>query len=268
MAHHEEITLTLHGLDQHNRDVDGEVFAKKLSAFMLGLAAADIAANGKRRHKFFVAGLKKNTATASFREQVASTGVPPGSGISNYQRALVLIRDDEAEARVLPKKLVEPIARLNEGVGDVFAFGEVKTAGGIVVQIDKFLAERAQAVLADIEREERGQQTFFSGSAHTSFDGILKAVDLRGDHKKAILILTAGGIQIDCGVDRLDVEQLRAVLDRRATVYGLAKYEPTNPLPTYFEVFDVAIVPDGVGLNRWRGAFNVPPSDPDEDWEH
>lgn len=266
MAHEEEITLTLHGLDHHNRDVDGEVFAKKLSQLMQGLAAADIAANGKRRFKFFVAGLKKNTATASFREQLAATGTPPSSGISNYKNALVSILEDTVEARALSKRLVEPIARLNEGAGEAFAFGEVKTASGLVIKIDEFLAKRAQAVLADIEREEKGQQTYFSGSAYTSFDGVLKAVDLRGEHKKAVLILTAGGLQIECGVDRLEVDQLRAVLDIRSNVYGLAKYAPNSPLPAYFEIFDAVIMAAGDGLNRWRGTFNVPTSDPDEGW--
>ncbi|CAN7366342.1 hypothetical protein LJR231_002163 [Phyllobacterium sp. LjRoot231] len=106
MAHNEQITLTIHGLDQNKRDVDGEVFAKKLTALMAGLAAADIATNGKRKHKFFITELKKNTATASFREQVTADGQTQ-SGIVYFRDGLRAIREGAPEAKILPKKVVE-----------------------------------------------------------------------------------------------------------------------------------------------------------------
>jgi hypothetical protein len=59
MGEYRELTLTLHGLDQHNQDVDGEVFARKFTAFMRGLGKSDAFANEGRWHKFLISDLRK-----------------------------------------------------------------------------------------------------------------------------------------------------------------------------------------------------------------
>ncbi|WP_404289311.1 hypothetical protein ACD578_24530 [Microvirga sp. RSM25] len=261
-----EITLTIHGLDAFNRDVDGEVFAEKFTAFMKALAAADTAANGKRRHKFLISGLVKNTATASVREQVASAGEVPDSSLFYYKKGLRAIHEDSPAARRLPADFIRPIAKLNRGVGDRFEFGEVKFSGGEVIRIDAFLQKRAEKILAEVERLEKSQETFFKGQAYGAFDGFLKTVDLRGDAKRAFLILSAGNLQIDCSVDHIEVERLRSALDQRAMVYGLAFYDGESGLPAKIEVRDIQLLKDQPDLGRWRGAFAVPTKDEDEDW--
>ena len=64
-----ELTLTLHGMDTFNDDVDAVVFARKLKVFLQGIRDADKAANGKPRHRLFLTELRKNTATASVRSR-------------------------------------------------------------------------------------------------------------------------------------------------------------------------------------------------------
>ncbi|CAN7366347.1 hypothetical protein LJR231_002164 [Phyllobacterium sp. LjRoot231] len=128
------------------------------------------------------------------------------------------------------------------------------------------MAQRAQTVLEEIEREEKDQQTYFTGTAHTTFDGVLKAVDLRGGHQKAVLVLTAGALEIECDVGRLAVDQLRTAFDRRGLFQGLAHYKAEFPLPTKFEIFHFDEITAGERLSRWVGTFNITSADLDDDW--
>ncbi|KPL53608.1 hypothetical protein ABB55_16455 [Prosthecomicrobium hirschii] len=266
MSDRSEITLTIHGLDTHNQDVDGEVFAKKFSAFLKALAAADIAANGKRRHKFMVSALAKNTATAAVRERIAVHGPVPGSSVAYCADGITAIYEDRPSARRLPKDFLKPIAALNSGVGETFAFGELKFDAGTVVRIDDFLRRRAEAILEEVERAESRQERLFKGMAFGSFDGVLKLVDLRGDTKRAKLTLSAGGREIDCNVDEVEVEKLRSALDHRAMVLGMAHYNGESGLPVRLDVRDVMLAKPEPDLSRWRGAFSISAGDDDESW--
>lgn len=266
MSGEDEATLTIHGLQAHNEAVDGEVFAEKLKAFLTALAIADSTANGTRRHKFMISALEKNTATASFKEHLAFNGPPPLSSVSFYEDGLNKIYTANPAARSLPKNFVKQVAILNRGVGKTFDFGEVKFSKSNVVRIDDHMRHQAVTLLNALDRIEKDASTYFKGSAFVSFDGVLKAVDLRGDIKTALLILTAGGAQIACNITDIDSDQLREALDKRATVNGLAQYRGESGLPSRIDVRDVKVIADGCGLGRWRGAFAVETRDDELEW--
>ena len=268
MAERLELTLTIHGLDGFNQDVDGEVFARKLAAFMRGLAAADKAANGKRRYKFLITNLSRNTATASLREQVSVKGVQPDSGFRYFVSGVESIYKNTPQARSLPESFIKQMVSLGRGVERDFAFGEIKTNANFAIRIDDFFAARAEAVLDDVSdeisvleiEEYRRNQQGFSGVSLTSYDGVLKAVDLRGTTQKATLVLTAGGEQIDCVVNALNVDKLREALDRRVLAYGMAHYEKTSGLPVRLDIKNVRLLPKRAASNlaKWRGQFKIP----------
>lgn len=267
MAEYRELTLTLHGLDEYNQAVDGEVFARKFAAFMRGLGKSDAAANGGRRHRFLISDLKKNTATAIVREQVFKRGPAPASGISYYVDGVAAVYQGVARSQSLPRALVSDIASLTKGAGRTFQFAEIKgepavAGSATVIRIDEFLENRARRVLQEVladEDAEKADVRYFEGNAFGSFDGILKAIDLRGDLKKAALILSAGGKEIECIVNTVAINDLGDALDRRVIAYGMAHYERHSGLPVRIDVRKLEIVRDGQGLSRWRGAFDIPP---------
>src|SRR4051812_7958325 len=248
MDRRHELTLTIHGLEEYNQDVDGEVFARKLGAFIRGLAAADKAVNGKRIFKFLLTDLNKNTATASVREQIASKGTRLGSSLEYYLAGVEAIYDNTPRARSLPAPFVKEVVSLNKGVGRTFAFGEVKSNSDFAIRVDHFLATRAEAVFGAVSVGDKVEslqaEKGFAGIALVSYDGVLKAVDLRGITQKAALVLTAGGRQIECVVNTLAVSKLRDALDRRVIVSGRAHYEAGSGLPTRLDVRDVRVLPD------------------------
>ena len=230
-----ELTLTLHGLDSFNHDVDVEVFSRKLNAFLRGIRQSDKAANGRR---LLLTDLRKASASVSVREQVSQGGPAPVSGMGYYAAAVESVFHDRPEAQLLPTPLLRDIAALNTGAGHSFAFGEFKSNRGLLVRIDGQLARSATSIIIarEIELLAVVGRPRFKGVAFASFDGVLKMVDLLGETKKAVLVLTAGGKQIDCGVDSLSVEQLRAALDRRVMAYGRAHYGPDSGMPKRLDV--------------------------------
>jgi hypothetical protein len=263
-----ELTLTLHGMDSFNDDVDAVVFAQKLKVFLQGIRDADRAANGKPRHRLFLTELRKNTATASVREQVTVHGPPPASAMRFYSHAVDAIYNKRPEARHLPPRLIDNVVKLNRGAGHSFAFGELKSTAGQLVRLDSYLGNTASSLLTEIANEnkvapepERG----FTGFAYGSFDGVLKAVDLRGEVKQGKLILTAGGKEIECTLNNLSSDELRIALDTRVMAYGRAHYDGTSGLPVRLDIAKA----DPVGtshvadLSRWGGAFAIPESVPE-----
>ena len=96
---------------------------------------------------------------------------------------------------------------------------------------------------------------WFSGSAFGSFDGEVRAVDLRGSLPEIKLILSAGGKQIDCICRGIDIENIRSALNRRVRISGLAIYDGTSGLPRRLEAREVSLVAPGADFTRWKGAF-------------
>lgn len=260
-----ELTLTLHGMDSFNEDVDAMVFARKLKVFLQGIRDSDKAANGKPRHRLFITDLRKNTATASVREQVIVRGPPSASAMGFYSRAVDAIYNKRPEARVLPPKLIDGIVALNKGAGHSFAFGELKSTSGQLVRLDDYLGRTASALLKEIANEKKlapEPERSFSGIAYGSFDGVLKAVDLRGEVKTGKLILTAGGREIECTLNNLNSDERRAALDSRVMAYGRAHYDGSLGLPVRLDITkaDPVAVREFADLTRWGGAFAIPES--------
>ncbi len=162
---------------------------------------------------------------------------------------------------MLATPLLKDIAALNTGVGHSFSFGEFKSNRGLLIRIDGQLASAANAIVRARETAllTRPGRVRFSGEAYAYFDGVLKLVDLLGETQKAVLVLTAGGKQIDCGVDNLSVDQLRAALDRRVVAYGRAHYGPSSGIPERLEVTKAEPVRGfaEADLARWRGSFDL-----------
>lgn len=267
MAPREELTITVHGLDEFHRAVDAEVFAVKFAAFIKGLTIADRTVNaGERKHKYLIEDLRKNTATALVREQPLEAFVG-GSGVEFYRAGLAAVASGRPDAVSLPEPLIKEIARLGKDVGKYFSYLEVKDKDAVIATVDQLFTDRANQIVALKANDNLQHGRLFKGTAMGSFDGILELVDIRQDHRRGVLTLTAGGVAIECDVSALDLEQVRSALGVRATVYGVARYDGVKPLPALFDVRDLTPVKSTGDLTRWRGAFDILDlSDPEEDW--
>lgn len=265
MADREILTLTIHGLPAFNKDVDGEVFARKLFKFMQALAVADETANGGRRLKYLIERLEKNTATAAIREQVATGGVQYESGVEYFRHGVTMIYHDAPRARELPTRFVRYIEELASGAGDSFQRGELKIANDNLVPIDENLEANAQKIIADIRRLQFGTIKPYSGVANIALDGTVITLEGRGENDKAVVKLTAGGKEIDCLLHRVSDEKMRQVWKKRCTVVGVGHYSGNRALPDYIEAVSIDPIGQGADWARWRGAFHSIEID-ESDW--
>ena len=254
-----ELTLTLHGPETVDNSVDVELFSRKLTAFLKGIRQADKIVNGKRSNRLLLTEMRKASASISVREQALRIGPAPNSGMKYFADAVALVSHRDNETRSLPTSLLKTIALLNSGLGQTFSRGEFKSNQGLHIDLNADLARIAQDLVIQRAKFFLGNygQTRFEGSAFASYDGTLKMVDLIGDRQKAVLVLTAGGKQIDCCVDALTVEQLRSVLDRRVMVSGRAHYRASAGVPDLLDVLKAVPLHDSSvsDLARWRGSF-------------
>ena len=249
------LTLTLHGLQAFNKDVDAEVFARKFFKFMQGLAEADKAANGSRSSKFLIEGLEKNTATATVREQVLAQAQKHVFATSYLESALSDIYYDNPSARALPEKIVKYAKDLSSDVGKTFQFGEVKRGRMTTIRIDDGFRRNASRIISEIQRATLGKVEPFTGKAFISLDGVVETLDSRTEQETAIIRLTAGGFEIKCNVASIKDEDLREIWKRRCTVQGVGHYSGNSKLPDWVDAKRVEAVPTGEGWQSWAGAF-------------
>jgi hypothetical protein len=267
MARDIETILTIHGLEAENKLVRADVFSRKLQAFLAGLGEADKFANGKRLHRFMIEDLKAGSAVVKVRERQSTRTYPKASGVEAYERAVKAVYNGERAVERLPARLVAHINDLSAGATKQFAHGEVAfDKPENVVRIDEFLQKQSIRAQNAIKAAETGaRDPYFQGIAFGSFDGVLKVIDARGQTIRAKLVTTAGGVEIDCVVNRGQVDEAAANFDRRVRVEGTAHYDAQHPLPVRVDVLDIAPVKAAADLKRWRGAFRA--SDPqDEVW--
>jgi hypothetical protein len=258
MAQDAETVLTIHGLDGDNKLVRADVFSRKLRAFLAGLAEADKFANdGKRLHRFMIEDLKKSSAQISVREKQATRDAPKASGVEAYKRALKAVYNGDRSVERLPKRLVANIRSLTTGADKDFEHGEVSFAGGEVVRLDDFLkrqSDRAADLVVATAVAARDQ--YFQGTAIGSFDGVLKVIDSRpGQTIRAKLVTTAGEVEIECIVNRAQIDDFKDNFDRRVRIEGTAHYVAESGLPVRVDVSSVTPIKAGADLVRWRGAF-------------
>lgn len=252
--------------DAEDRSVDAAVFASKLGDLVRALQAADVAINGAPRHQYVIAKLHTSTPTAILAERPLLPGPRARqSGIRAFEECASAIQMGEKEHALRFGDTAKIVERLARGAANTFGYAEVKVADN-VIRIDPFLRERAREVRrpvlpAPVERK------WFSGAVHASFIGTVLEVDLRGSMPALKLVLSAGAKEIDCVSRGLDIEKIRASLNRRVRASGLAIYDGKSGLPRRIEITELETLEGTPDFTRWRGKFS-PFDVPDWGAEH
>jgi hypothetical protein len=269
MPRRDEATLVLHGLDVDGRGVRADVFARKLQTFIAGLREADKFVNGRISFGYMIAGLNTDSsATATIRQKQRSRYRPGHSGIAAYEDAASAIYNGDRRVLRYPDRLIAQIRRLGDGALRTFSHGEIAFADE-VIRVDDFLLRQSDAVREVlINARQTTADRHYRGVAVGRFDGELKEIDSRGTMLRGKLILSAGGAEIDCVMNKDKVPDAREGFDKRVVVIGVAHYDGENQLPARIDVATINALSNHGNLIRWRGAFEGPgDEDAVEDWE-
>jgi hypothetical protein len=134
--------------------------------------------------------------------------------------------------------------------------------------VDDEAIDRSEADEAAALPELKGSDKFYRGIATCGFDGFLKEIDARGTMLRGKLVLSAGGAEIDCVMNKERVPEARESFDKRVIIEGKAHYDGINQIPSRIDVRTIKILKEDADLLRWRGTFRALDSNEvdDDDW--
>lgn len=259
----------IHGPDTDKDDlVSGTYFARKLTTLIRALKEADRQVNGQYAHDYKIASLESSSPTVTLLE----TPIPKfennmlaRSGIKAFDDCADAVKEGDRDRALRYGRCAENIGKLASGAERSYGYAEVWTGRENVIRVDKFLAEQTDVILhPERVRPAHAGEKWYKGVVEASFDGTIKAVDLRGQLPEIKLILTAGNKQLDCVCRAEDLDVIRTNLDSRVHIYGRAIYDGRSGLPRRVEVRQIEPITGSYDFTKWRGAFQ--PFEP-PDWD-
>ena len=249
-----QLTITIHGLASMNNKVSATIFQQKLGKLLRSLKEVDTTNNGKPSFNYVIADLRIGSAMIALEETVKVKN-PTTSSVEGLSNCLNSLENSDYSDALLYGKAVDEIAALTKGQGDKFSHAEIEFEQGNIIRIDHFLESQAKAAIhrreADLAKLE-----FFIGSAHGSFDGALKEVDDRGKILKAILVLEAGGVEIECIFKHHSLDDIRSQIGKRAWIEGNAIYTGDSGLPARIDVSKLDLVNEENDISNWKESFD------------
>jgi hypothetical protein len=268
MLRSDETKFVLHGLDLDNRIVRATVFVQKLRSLLSALQTADKVANGKPAFDYVLSDLRIGSASVTIREKQKTREQPRHSSISALENAASAIYNGDRSLGRLPPTLVQHVRKLGQGVAKKFSHAELAFSDDNVIRIDDFLLKQSSIAYETLTIPNlRARDTFFRGLAIGSFDGVLKEIDARGTMLRGKLVLSAGGLEIDCVMNKDRVPEARESFDKRVAIEGTAHYDGVSQLPVRLDVRSIKIIHPDADLIRWRGAFRLDQADDvEDDW--
>lgn len=243
-----DLIYKVFGLDHMGGEVFADVFAKQVSDIVKALKAMDKAANGGVRHEYMIAGLEIGSAQIEFREKLVSerkVTLSPSAKLMDIGSAAASGQPFTPESEVEDRAL-GVLATLSSKASSKFNYATLKSNGPDLVRVDTFLNRQVAKIIQSAQHmAEAAPSKFYVGNALGSFDGVIEAVDLKGDAPAARLILSAGGKPIDCILFNMDIDDVRSALGSRVSVSGRAIYEGRTGLPSRIEIRKIRRLTDG-----------------------
>lgn len=264
-----EARFRIHGPDP-SRDglVSASLFANKLGVLVRALNEADRQLNGEHTHDYKISELESSSPTVTLKEVVkpAYEGmIPVKSGIVGFEDCAESIIYGNRKRALNYGSCANHINSLAGGARKTYGYAEVWTSKDHITRVDAFMREQASAILhPEAVRPSKEDRTWYKGIIDATFDGAIKAVDLRGELPEIKLILTAGAKELNCVCRAENMRAIKENLDARVRVYGRAIYDGKSGLPRRIEVREIEPVQLGVDFKRWRGSFE--PFQP-PDWD-
>lgn len=234
-----DLTYKVFGLDHMQGEVFADVFAKQITKIVNSLKAIDKSANGGRRFEYVIAGLEIGSAQICFREKLVSTkraSVSPVAKIVSVGEVAVggqpYSPSSEADDIAL-----NVLANISAKASKSYNYATLRGEHSDLIRVDQFLNRQVRKIIQSAQSAaEDAACRYFIGNTIGTFDGVIEAVDLKGDAPAARLILSAGGKPIDCVLVKMDLDDVRSALGSRVSVSGRAIYEGRTGLPSRLEI--------------------------------
>lgn len=258
-----DLMMTIYGLEVHGGEVDAGVFAEKLKKILTALKRLDTVYNTAGQHKFMINDVDRALDVAGVTVWLREKQIKPKRTQVSPARRFAEIGSTAAAGGPLEVQndaenfALQAYANLSKGAGRDFSYGIIEAPEVAPVRLDKLMERRVREIIkAASDAAAAAPRKYFRGTAIETYDGVVKAVDLRGLFPEAKLILSAGGKrEISCVVSREDVEMLRQALDVRALVTGRAQHDGHSMLPERIDVSQIKVIGSHTNVLSMRGAL-------------
>ncbi|OWU70042.1 hypothetical protein [Phaeobacter sp. 22II1-1F12B] len=243
-----DLTFKIYGLDDMGGEVPVEVFAKKISRIASALKKVDKIENGGKRFEYVVAGLEYGSAQIDFREKTMS---PKPIRKSPTARFVTVGRSISSGKPVTSESegddvIIDLYESLSRDASSNYDYATIRSGFEQMLRVDSFFHGQVERIIQSAQAAALSvPPKFFVGDAIGTFDGVIQAVDLKGDAPEVRLVLSAGGKSIDCVLFDMDIEDVRVALGNRVAVTGRAIYEGQTGLPSRIEIRRMARFPIG-----------------------
>lgn len=240
-----DLTFTIYGLEHHGTEVDAVVFADKLKKLVSGLKRLDRDYNSANQHKFMIHDLEFASATVLLREKSMKTRAVRKSPSHRFAEigAAASAGQSFPIENAADEYALSVYKSLSSGAGKSFSYGVVSASEVQPVRLDRVLEDRVSQIIASaVDAASQAPLKFFKGTAISTYDGVMKLVDIRGLFPEAKLILSAGGKEVSCVVQKDNVEALRASLGERALVTGRAHHNGRSMIPERIDVTSIKLI--------------------------
>lgn len=254
-----DLQLTIYGLDAQGEEVDAVVFADKLKKVVSALKKLDSFYNAKGQHRFMINDLAFASASVWLREKQMKVKRVRRSPSRRFAEigAMASSGSGVSVENAADEYALSTYESISKGAGKTFSYGIVEAPQVSPVRLDGLLERRVSEIIAAAsDAAEAAPRRYFQGTAIETYDGVVKAVDLRGLFPEAKLVLTAGKKEISCIVSAEDFEMLRSALDNRALVTGRAQHDGRSMLPDRIDVSKIQLIDPNKSVLSLKGALH------------
>ena len=239
--------------------VRADEFARKLSLLVSTLNHADRYLHSEKHVEFFVTELRVGSTHVVLEErQYHAKKIPKKSATKYFLDTVNSIKRGGKFQRATPLAVGKSFVKFAKGVTDGSTITELslgqKTNETVVIGAD--FVDQCEEALVNLQD---GKLSFvnFKGEVYSSFDGIIKEVDLRHGVSKAKFLITDSNIHLDCNCSKISVDQLRDILDKRVRVNAVAEYDGKNVFPKFLTITNAALIKDAPKLNSLVGNLRL-----------
>lgn len=244
--------------------IPAQLFKKIFDAILAALFAADRELHTKLvSSQFFVSHLTCGSCEFGVIEKQRSSG----AAVEFFRRCAGRVYRSDYQILLRYPRLMRAFDRIVKAIDPGYAV--ILQYNDTELPLDAFFCRQVDRV-GRLNEEPPRTDVWFSGTAITSFEGRLEAIDYQGPVWKGSLTLSGGETRLECVFDKSRGEDvLNPFGNKTVCVTGRAIYTGDSQLPERLEVVtieDRATVTAAVGIKGSLAA--APTADWDGDFDH
>jgi hypothetical protein len=218
--------------------IPAQVFKRIFDAFLAALIAADRELHAKPvSSQFFVSHLAYGSCEFGIIEKQKSAAGSGGSAIEFLRRCAGRVYRSDYQILLRHPRLLRAFDRIVKAIDPTYVV--LVRYDDMELPLDAFFCRQVDRVGRGDDASSR-TDVWFAGTAITSFEGRLEAIDYRGPVWKGRLMLSGSETRLECVFDKSRGEDaLNPFGNKAVCVTGRAIYTGDSQLPERLEVITI-----------------------------